>query len=115
MEAGIPCPATTAAAEEADTAHGKTNKSQHNAVFCAWVCRVFGQEFLRTKRGVADVAGGQGYLSYELCIRYVLWLLNSRIFCLYCSVYSVCVCCFTAVIADNHLNSVVLVLFFLPI
>lgn len=55
-------PATVADAvvvEETDTAHGKANKGQHNAIFCAWLCRVFGHDYLRSRKGIADVAGGQ--------------------------------------------------------
>lgn len=53
---------------EVDTAnHGKTNKSQCNAIFCAWICRVYGHELLRSKKGVADVAGGQVHTNAHAC------------------------------------------------
>jgi len=46
------------------------NKSQHNFVFAAWLIKTFGQEFLRRNKGVVDIAGGSGLLSFELSVRY---------------------------------------------
>lgn len=46
------------------------SKSQHNVVVAAWIVSTFGQFDLREGRGVLDIAGGNGILSYELCVRY---------------------------------------------
>ena len=74
MEKGEPSPtpapdADAVALEGTDTAHGKANKGQHNAIFCAWLCRVFGHDYLRSRKGIADVAGGQVTGTISVIIR----------------------------------------------
>ena len=73
-----PAAVTIVDTEEGAAAHGSTNKSQHNAVFCAWLCRVYGQDYLRTKRGVADVAGGQVIFPCIHTDRYLTLLIIHR-------------------------------------
>jgi GNAT superfamily N-acetyltransferase len=46
------------------------NKTQHNLIFAAWLVSTYGQDYLRSRGGVLDVAGGQGLLSFELGVRY---------------------------------------------
>lgn len=48
----------------------KANSSQHNLIFAAWLINKFGSNQLRSKNGVIDIAGGAGYLSFELTVRY---------------------------------------------
>lgn len=45
-------------------------KSQPNFVFASWLCFKFGQDRMREGRGVIDIAGGNGLLSFELTCRY---------------------------------------------
>ncbi len=47
----------------------KSNASQHNLIFAAWLVQKYGQGYLRDG-GVIDVAGGLGLLSFELSVRY---------------------------------------------
>jgi hypothetical protein len=46
------------------------NKTVHNQIFAAWLVDIFGQKALRGGRGVVDIAGGLGLISFELSIRY---------------------------------------------
>jgi hypothetical protein len=46
------------------------HKSQHNEIFAAWLVKSFGQHILRADKGVMDIAGGKGIVSYELTVRY---------------------------------------------
>lgn len=47
--------------------HHKT-KASHNPMFAVWLVKKFGQPFLR--KGVVDIAGGNGGLSYDLSVRF---------------------------------------------
>ena len=46
----------------------KSAKSTHNRMFANWLLLTFGQSYLR--KGVVDIAGGKGMLSYALGLRY---------------------------------------------
>ncbi|GMF30371.1 unnamed protein product [Phytophthora lilii] len=46
--------------------HGKTGKQQRAQVFVEWLVKMFGAEFLASGKGVVDVAGGRGSVSFEL-------------------------------------------------
>ncbi|RQM11155.1 hypothetical protein DD237_004945 [Peronospora effusa] len=46
--------------------HGKTGKQQRAQVFADWLVETFGAGFLADGKGVVDVAGGRGSLSFEL-------------------------------------------------
>ena len=50
--------------------HRFANKTQHNYIFAAWLVKTFGQAELRQGRGVLDIAGGNGGVSFELSVRY---------------------------------------------
>lgn len=50
--------------------HRQANKTQHNYIFAAWLVKTFGQHDLRQGRGVLDIAGGNGGVSFELSVRY---------------------------------------------
>jgi len=56
--------------EVAATEAPHANSSQHNLVFAAWLVATYGQTYLRSGRGVVDVAGGGGLLSFELAVRW---------------------------------------------
>jgi hypothetical protein len=49
-------------------AHSKAAKSAHNNFFVFWLITTFGQQNLR--KGVIDIAGGKGTVSYSLSLRY---------------------------------------------
>ena len=53
-----------------EVSHSQANKTQHNYIFAAWLVKTFGQLPLRQRGGVLDIAGGNGGVSYELCVRY---------------------------------------------
>lgn len=46
----------------------KSSKKTHNRMFAHWLLDTFGQAYLR--KGVVDIAGGKGMLSYALGLRY---------------------------------------------
>ncbi|CEG37188.1 Zinc finger, CCCH-type [Plasmopara halstedii] len=46
--------------------HGKTGKQQRAQVFVDWLVKIFGMKFLASGKGVLDIAGGRGSVSFEL-------------------------------------------------
>ncbi|KAH7488385.1 hypothetical protein PRIC1_007499 [Phytophthora ramorum] len=46
--------------------HGKTGKQKRAQVFVEWLVEMFGADFLASGKGVVDVAGGRGSVSFEL-------------------------------------------------
>eukprot|EP00913_Durusdinium_trenchii_P011913 g11190.t1 len=50
--------------------HEKVDKARRAARFAAWLVKTYGREVLSSGRGVLDVAGGQGDLSWQLSVEY---------------------------------------------
>eukprot|EP00435_Cladocopium_sp_Y103_P032457 s2472_g8.t1 len=50
--------------------HDKAGKTHRAQRFAAWLLKTYGEEVLSSGRGVLDVAGGQGDLSWQLSVEY---------------------------------------------
>lgn len=57
-------------AEYGEGPHDKAGKTHRAARFAAWLLKTYGEEVLSSGRGVLDVAGGQGDLSWQLSVEY---------------------------------------------
>lgn len=57
-------------AEYGEGPHDKAGKTHRAQRFAAWLLKIYGEEVLSSGRGVLDVAGGQGDLSWQLSVEY---------------------------------------------